>query len=187
MTAVAPIETPTSEEVREFYERIEATSRGLGVLNVFKVMAHSPELMRSWWQMMIVLLTRLELNPRLRELAILRLFQVTSVAYGFAHHVRLGKDVGLTDEEIADLGSYAQSGRFSELEKLVLRYTDAVTKLDDGAPSVAGELSAYLSEREVVELTFCIANWNLMAKLLMPLEIELESSATQFLPSDWQA
>ena len=48
MAAVAPIETPTTDELRAFYERIERTSRGLGVLNVFKVMAHSPELMESW-------------------------------------------------------------------------------------------------------------------------------------------
>ena len=55
MAAVTPIETPPTPEVREFYERIERSSRGLGVLNVFKVMAHSPELMEAWWRMMALL------------------------------------------------------------------------------------------------------------------------------------
>ena len=187
MTAVSPIETPATPELREFYERIEGASRGLGVLNVFKIMAHTPELMQSWWQMMVVALTRLKLDPRLRELAILRLFQLTRSPYGFAHHVRIGKDVGLIDEDIAALATYTESERFSALDKLLLQYTDAVTNLDDSAPALASQLRSHLSEREVVELTFCIANWNLMAHLLMPLEIELEPAAREFLPNNWRA
>jgi alkylhydroperoxidase family enzyme len=185
MTAVRPIDTPATDELRAFYERIERTSRGLGVLNVFKVMAHSPELMESWWRMMAVLFARLELDPRLRELAILRLFQITRSPYGFAHHVRIGREVGITDEQIAALDAHATSDLFSPLDKLVLRYTDAVTRLDDASPQIAAELRAQLSERAVVELTFCIANWNMMAHLLLPLEIELEEPARQYLPERW--
>ena len=187
MAAVAPIESPPTEQLRDFYARVERASRGLGVLNVFKVMAHSPELMESWWGMMVVALSRLRLDARLRELAILRLFQLTRSAYGFAHHVRIGRDVGLGDEEIAELGRYAESERFSELDKLVLRYTDAVTTLDDESPALAEALRAHLSEQELVELTFCIANWNLMAHLLLPLEIQLELPAREFLPEGWEA
>ena len=185
MTAVSPIETPQTDELRAFYERIERTSGGLGVLNVFKVLAHSPELMESWWRMMAVLFARLQLEPRLRELAILRLFQITRSPYGFAHHVRIGRDAGITDEQIAALDAYEASELFSPLEKLVLRYTDAVTRPEDASTEIASELRAHLSEREVVELTFCIANWNLMAHLLLPLGIELEPAAQAYLPERW--
>lgn len=187
MPAVSSIESPDTPELRDFYATIEGASRGLGVLNVFKVMAHSPELMQSWWRMMVVLLTRLQLDARIRELAILRLFQLKGSSYGFAHHVRIGKDVGLTDEDIASLAAYAKSDRFSTLDRLVLQYTDAATKLDKSAPVLARELRAHLSEREVVELTFCIANWNLMAHLLMSLDVELEPAAKEFLPPGWEA
>ena len=186
MAAVSPIESPTSPDLRAFYERIEPVSRGMGVLNVFKVMAHSPELMESWWGMMVVALSRLKLDPRLRELAILRLFQLTRSPYGFAHRVRIAKDLGLNDEDIAELSSYAGSDRFSDLDKLVLQYTDAVTKLDGEATAVASSLRQHLSEQETVELTFCIANWNLMAHLLLPLEIELEPAVREYLPVDWE-
>ena len=185
MPAITPIETPTSDDVRAFYERIEQTSQGLGVLNIFKVMAHSPALMESWWRMMVVLLSRLELAARLRELAILRLFQIKRSPYGFAHHVRIGRQAGITDDQIAALESYAKSDLFSPLDRLVLQYTDAVTNLDDNAPALAAKLRAELSEQELVELTFCIANWNLMAHLLMPLEIELEPATKELLPEGW--
>ena len=157
------------------------------MLNVFKVAAHSPELMQAWWQMMVVALSRLELDPRLRELAILRLFQLTHCAYGFVHHVRIGRDAGLNDAEIAALDSYTSSELFSPLDKLVLQYADAVTRLDNSAPKLATDLRAHLSERELFELTFCIANWNLMAHLLFPLEVELEPAAREYLPEGWGA
>lgn len=185
MAAVTPIEAPATDQLREFYERIENTSRGLGVLNIFKVMAHSPDLMDAWWRMMALLFSRLELDPRLRELAILRLFQLRHTPYGFAHHVRLGLETGVTQEQVDALDGYDTSGLFSPLDRLVLRYTDAVTRLDDRAPALAAELRGELSERQVVELTFCIANWNLMAHLLMPLEVELEPAIQQYLPERW--
>jgi AhpD family alkylhydroperoxidase len=187
MAVVTTIETPPTDDLRAFYERIGRASRGLGVLNVFKVMAHSPELMQSWWSMMAVLFARLELSPRLRELAILRLFQLTHCAYGFAHHVRIGRDIGITDDEIAALATYAESDGFTPLEKLVLRYTDAVTQLRDDAPSIAAELTAHLSERELVELTFSISNWNLMAHLLLPLEVEVEEPVKALLFEGWDS
>jgi AhpD family alkylhydroperoxidase len=185
MAVITPTDAPTTEELQQFYERVSRASRGLGVLNVFKTAAHSPELMQSWWQMMVVLLSRLQLSPRLRELAILRLFQLTRCEYGYAHHVRIGRDAGITDGEIAALAAYETSELFSPLDKLVLRYTHAVTKLTAGAPAIAEALKGELPERELFELTFCIANWNLMAHLLLPLQIDLEPAAREYLNAGW--
>ena len=185
MAAVTPIEKPESPDLKEFYDRIERTSQGMGVLNIFKTMAHSPDLMQSWWGMMAVLFARLKLDPRLRELAILRLFQIRHCDYGYAHHVRIGKQNEITDEQLAAMDSYAASDAFSDLDKQVLEYTDAVTNLEERSKELAAGLREHLSEQEVVELTFCIANWNLMVHLLLPLEIELEEPVKEFLPAGW--
>src|SRR4030042_3047132 len=171
MAVVSQVEAPGSPELQEFYARIERTSGGLGVLNVFKGMAHTPDLMRSWWAMRMLALTRLSLEARLRELAILRLFQVLRCEYGYAHHVRVGRRVGLTDDEMEALAGYDSAPEFSEVERLVLRYADSVTEMGADAPKLARELRKHLSERDLVELTFCIANWNLMARLLAPLAV----------------
>lgn len=186
MPVVTMIEEPESAEVREFYDLLARTSQGLGVLNVFKVMAHSPELMKAWWAMMTVLFTRLELPARDRELAILRLFQIKGGAYGFAHHVRIGRQVGITDEHIAHLHVHQEHPCFNDRDRLVLRYTDAVTRLDADAPAIAEEVKRALGERQLVELTFCIANWNLMAHVLEPLRIEMEEATKSYLPQNWR-
>ncbi len=187
MSVVTMIEQPESADVREFYELLDRTSRGLGVLNVFKVMAHTPDLMKAWWGMMTVLLTRLELPARDRELAILRLFQIKGGAYGFAHHVRIGRQAGITDEQIAALSQHEKSALFDDHDRLVLRYTDAVTRLDAGAAQIAEQVKQAIGERQLVELTFCIANWNLMAHVLAPLQIEMEEATKQYLPRNWRA
>jgi alkylhydroperoxidase family enzyme len=135
--------------------------------------------------MMAVLLGRLSLAPRLRELAILRLFYLLRCDYGFAHHLRIGKQIGLTSEEIDALAGDGSAPCFSELDRLVLRYTDAVTEMREDAPELAKRLRAHLSERELVELTFCIANWNLMARVLVPLAVEPEPAILGELPAWW--
>ena len=185
MAVVSQVETPSSPQLQEFYELIERTSRGLGVLNVFKVMAHTPDLMRVWWEMMTALFTRLSLDPRLRELAVLRLFHVLRCEYGFAHHVRIGRQVGLTAAEMEALAEYESASGFSELERLVLRYTDSVTAMRADSAELARELLNHLAERDLVELTFCIANWNAMARLLTPLAVEMEPAILSELPTWW--
>src|SRR3990170_2321855 len=186
MAVVSGVEEPQTEELREFYARLEKGSGGLGVLNILKVMAHSPKLMRAWVRMGTIALTGLELSPRLRELAILRVFQNTGGQYGFAHHVRYGRQAGLRDEEIASLKRYESDGRFSELDRLALRYADAVTDLRADASQIAKALRANLSEQELVELTFCIAHWNMVARILQPLQVEVDPSLIAELPAGWR-
>jgi 4-carboxymuconolactone decarboxylase len=187
MGAVSAIDWPQSEELKQLYQRLEEAASGLGVLNVFKVMAHNPGLLRSWLRMASMLLNGLALSPRLRELAILRVFQRTGAEYGFAHHIRIAKDVGIRDDEIAALRDYEHNDLFSELDRRVLRYTDLVTSLDDDASMLARSLREALSERELLELTFCIAHWNMLARVLIPLEVALDESLVQALPAHWRA
>jgi hypothetical protein len=79
MAVITPIDAPPTEELQQFYERGSRASRGLGVLNVFTLAAYSPELMQSWWQMMVVRIAnwnlmahlllplQIELEPAARE------------------------------------------------------------------------------------------------------------------------
>lgn len=187
MGAVSAIDSPQSEDLKQLYHRLDQAGGGMGVLNVFKVMAHNPELLRSWLRMASMLLSGgLALSPRLRELAILRVFQKTRGDYGFAHHVRIALDTGLSEAELASLRDYERSDVFSDLDRQVLRYTDLVTALDDDAPHLGRKLRESLSERELLELTFCIAHWNMLARVLIPLEVPVDESLLRQLPAGWR-
>ena len=102
MSVIPLIEEPDSDEVRELYERLAIGMPGIGVLNIFKVMAHNPRILRDWLRLATPLLTGgLALSPRLREIAILRIAQVSGSDYEFAHHIRIAQQAGLSEEEIA--------------------------------------------------------------------------------------
>src|SRR5712691_8231891 len=118
MSVIPLIEEPDSDDLRDLYARLSATMPGIGVLNIFKVMAHNPSLLRDWLRLATPLLTGcLALSPRLREIAILRIAQVSGSEYEFAHHIRIAQQAGLSEEEIASLKNYDDTELFSELDR----------------------------------------------------------------------
>lgn len=165
--------TPEAQRVYDEVERITGT-----VLHPFQVLAHSPVLLERWWRMMWALMTELALDAKLRELALLRLFQLTGCEYCFAEHDRIARLLGVPPEQIANVASAREHAAFNELERLVLAYTESITVANRVDDEVIGALRRHLSERELVELTFCIANWNGLARFIVPLAIELEAGRT---------
>lgn len=188
MTAVIPlVDEPESEELRELYERLAQGMPELGVLNIFKVMAHNPQLLRGWLRMATPLLAGgLTLSPRLREIAILRVAQVCGSEYEFAHHIRIAQQAGLSEEEIASLQNHDESELFSELDRAVVRYTDAAANLSPEAPELAREMKRWLSDRELLELSFCVGHWGMLARVLVPLEVPVDEALEATLPEGWR-
>ena len=184
---VSLVEEPQTEEQHELYERLGQGGLGLGVLNIFKVLAHNPTLLRNYARFGTTFFTNATgLSPRLREIAVLRIGQVTGSEYEFAQHVRIALMAGLTTDEVAGLQNYDEVESFSDLERAVIRYTDAVSSLTDDVSDLARELKRWLSERELMELTFAIGHWNMVARLLIPLEVDLDEALVAELPAEWR-
>lgn len=86
MSVVALVDQPEDAELRQLFERL--AQGPLGNLNVFWVMAHNPKLLCDWLRMATPLLTGgLSLEPRLREIAILRMAQNARSEYEFGQHI----------------------------------------------------------------------------------------------------
>ena len=74
----------------------------------------------------------------------------------------IARESGLTDDELKDLIDWQSSGRFDELDKLVLEYADAVSATPvDVSDELFDRLRAHFDEEQLVELTAAIAweNW----------------------------
>ena len=88
----------------------------------------------------------------------------------------MGRANGVTPEQIANLANYLADFNFSELERLVLEYADAMTQVPVG---VSNALFARLRERftppQLVELTSAIAWENYRARYDHALGIEGEN------------
>ena len=88
----------------------------------------------------------------------------------------MGRANGITPEQIANLPNYLTDCNFSELERLVLEYADAMTQVP---VEVSNALFARLRERftepQLVELTSAIAWENYRARYDHALGIEGEN------------
>jgi alkylhydroperoxidase family enzyme len=185
MSVVSKVDSPEDPDLRQLYERL--SQNPIGNLNIFRVMAHNPRMLRDWLRMASPLLTgSLSLEPRLREIAILRVAQNAGSEYEFGQHISIARTAGLTDEEMAALQEYESSEAFSELERALIRYVDAVSQFAADASDRARELKRWLSDREVVELSFVIGHWTMLACVLVPLEVELDEHIEATLPEGWR-
>jgi AhpD family alkylhydroperoxidase len=168
-------------DAREVLAKME--SRGSGILNLHRALAHSPNLLRNFMRLGNSLLFHGVLSPRLRELAILRVAELTGAKYEWAHHVPIAREVGVREEQIAALTGWATSAHFEARERAVLAYADSVTSKVGVSDEVFREARTYLSEAEMVELTLVAGYWGMVARLLVALEIDVEPPFDQHLPA----
>jgi alkylhydroperoxidase family enzyme len=88
----------------------------------------------------------------------------------------VGRKTGISAEQIANLNHYRSDCNFSELERLVLEYADAMTKTPVELPdALFARLREKFNEAELVELTSAIAWENYRARFDHALGIEGEN------------
>jgi len=140
--------------------------------NVFRALANSPQATAGMGNLGGRLLTRGSLDPRLRELAILRVGALLRCDYEFGQHVLIARGLGVTDDEIRAVRD-GDLGAFAPAESAVLRFADAVEQcyVDDAAhASVAGLLSA----EQLVELTVLVGYYGAVSRFLLAMDVELD-------------
>src|SRR4029078_8092500 len=70
-------------------------------INLTRLLVNSPGMARAFGGIGNYIRHKSTLDPRLRELAILQVGWLEKSEYEFTHHVKIGKEVGVTDEDIS--------------------------------------------------------------------------------------
>jgi len=158
---------------REMFQKSEDTTGR--VLNLFRVLAHSPKICRDWNRMGATILLKGELDKRLMELAVIRVGELAQAEYELIAHRALGMRFGLTQAQIDGIADWQSAFVFDEIETLVLQYTDAVALNIRVPDELFEDLQAHFNEREIVELTVAIGFYGMVARTLEALEVDLEA------------
>lgn len=145
-------------------------------LNIFKTLAHAETAFRPFLRFGGAILGQLELDPKLRELAILQVARDAEAEYEWVQHVAIAGAVGVPDAQI-DAVERGDLDVFEEPERAVLELAAAVV----AGPRVPDELfdrvRAHLDERRVVELLLTVGDYLMLARVMTVLEIELDEPA----------
>lgn len=158
--------------VAQRYRRME--SQGQAILNLYKVLGHSPGIGLNWQRLANSVLKGEELSPRLRELAVLRVGDLTQAEYQLSKHRVSGLQAGLRRAQIDCIHTWETSPEFDEEERTVLAYTDEVERDIKVKDETFARLRSFLSEHAIVELTVAIGFYGMVSRFLVALEVEME-------------
>src|SRR3954449_11254481 len=81
-------------------ERNQQVLANLPPLNIFRMLAHAETAFRPYLRFGGALLADLQLEPVLRELAILRTARLIEAEYEWVQHVSIGRAVGIDDQQL---------------------------------------------------------------------------------------
>jgi len=170
---------PVAADLREPAPIVQAirARRGGTLLNLDRMLLHSPPLAAGWNGFLRAVRTELALDPRLRELAICAVASLNGAEYEFHHHAPEFLAAGGSAAQLAALRAPDQeavSASFSETERAVLLLTIESTRAVAISESTFNEVRAKLGERKTVELVAVVAAYNMVSRFLVALEIEPE-------------
>jgi len=172
-----------------YYEVEKATGKHaefLGKLgthmNIYRMLANSESGVKGFTRMGNALLYRCELDPVLRELAIIRVGRLSRAAYEVFQHERIGREAGVSDDKIAALrDATIEAPAFSDNEKAVLRFTDDVVRNVRASDKTLKAVEAFLSPAALVELTLTIGYYMMVCRLLETTGVDGEEGQAEWL------
>jgi alkylhydroperoxidase family enzyme len=150
------------------------------LLNIFRTLAHHPKLLKRWLVFGNHVLARSSLAPRERELVILRVGWQCRAEYEFGQHTVIGRQSGLSEEEIERVTRGPDAPGWSEDERLLLRATDEL--LDDAFVSdeTWQGLSQRLTTEQLIDLVFTVGQYNMVSMALNTLGVQLDQGVPGF-------
>jgi 4-carboxymuconolactone decarboxylase len=139
-------------------------------LNVFATLAHHPRLLKRMNVFGGLFLAHSTIPLRQREIVILRAAWRAGSVYEFGQHTLIGRDAGLTSEEIAALGGAPHA--WSAADRLLVEATDQIhaqARLDGATWS---KLQGAYGDLSTIELIFLAGFYRMLAGFLTTVGVE---------------
>jgi 4-carboxymuconolactone decarboxylase len=153
------------EEPRD--ERVEALLARLPEprINLFRMLANAPALIGPTLRLGEAILTKSELDPKLRELVILRVARVTGSEYEWVQHERIARLVGLTDDEIAGVEND---------ERAPLRLVDELLAGGTPAAELVAEVDRELGRAQLLELMVTTGYYAMLGAMMRAVRLDVD-------------
>lgn len=183
----ASAETPRVALLSVEEAKAAAEAVGLPVfmadLAVFQMMLNHPPLAKALNDLLSTLLWGAKLEPRLRELIIMRLGWQSGSNYEWTQHWRVARGVGMSEEDILGTRDWRSYAAYSPADRAVLAATDETMEIGTITDETWAECVAHVGGTEaLLEMVIAIGNWRMFASLLRSLRVPLEEGVTAWPP-----
>lgn len=150
--------------------------RGGTLLNLDRMLLHSPAFAKGWNAFLGEVRNNLELSPKLRELAMCQVALLNGADYEFHHHAPEFVKAGGTQAQLDALrGAGNEAAAFDAGERAVIALIRAITtdvKVGDEVFEAAR--AALKNDQLIVELVGVTATYNMVSRFLVALGVEPE-------------
>ena len=150
---------------------------------LYKQLVHSPGALRAFQGLGYYIRHKSKADARLRELAILQVGWLAQSPYEWSHHVKIGYDFGVTDDDIKAMiaESDGQASSLDPVARLVCKGAREMTA--DGAMSkpTFAALQKHMPNEHLVDLIVTTGFYNAVVRVLASLEIDVEPDYQKYL------
>jgi 4-carboxymuconolactone decarboxylase len=155
---------------------IRETLATLPPLNVFRMVANAPASFHGFLQFAGSILMQSEFDARKREIAILRVAYVTRSSYEWTQHVRLARQIGVTQEEIDRIGVDGPVQGLDEEGTLLCRVAEEISRAIRLSDEALEAILKRYGVRQATELILCCSYFNMLSRFLESTRVEIESA-----------
>lgn len=141
-----------------------------GQLNVYRVMAHHPALLRAWAPLRQHLVKDSALGPARSEVVILRTAHRLGSPYEWAHHVSRARALGFSDARIAAT-RHMPDGE----DGLIVRAVDAVVDGHRLPAPLEAELASAIGRHGVFDLIATVGFYSVLGTLLLTYDTPIDA------------
>jgi alkylhydroperoxidase family enzyme len=164
-------ENSSDERVRKVIGRMPEPR-----INLFTMLANAPVLAGPTLRLGEAILTRSDLDPVIRELAILHTAQLTRTEYEWVQHVEIARLVGIDEEKIDALKRRELSeARFDARELLALRLVGEA--LQDGTPgeTLVTEAESEFGRSQLLELLLIAGFYAMLGGVMRAVRLDVDN------------
>lgn len=154
------------------------TPRGLAALETF---AHHPALAQAFFPFNGHVQYGTTLAPRQRGILVLRVGVLRKSSYLWTQHVLAGRELGLTDADIANIAFGPEAPTLAALDAALVRAVDEL--IADGVISDATweVLAADLDHRQLLDVIFTVGCFETVSFMMRSVNLELDPVALELL------
>jgi 4-carboxymuconolactone decarboxylase len=171
---------PESEWDDETKELLESLRRDGHVYNIFATLARHPQLLKRWLVFGGHVLGKSTLPPREREIAILRMGWLCRAEYEWGHHVAIGKQAGLTDDDIKRIAEGPDAVGLDPFEATLIRAVDELHANTFIGDSSWKSLAERYNTQQVLDFLFTAGQYKLVSMVLNSVGVQLEDGFEGF-------
>ncbi|WP_120716736.1 carboxymuconolactone decarboxylase family protein [Tsuneonella amylolytica] len=150
------------------------TREGAAPLNIFLTFARAPEALRRFLEWGgYVLSRRNSLDPRRREIAILRTGYLCGSGYEFGQHERIGLAAGMTEAEVAATKEGAGAECWDDIDRAIVRACDELVG-DHFVSDATWAALEPLGDKGRMDVVFTVGQYTQVSMMLNSFGVQLE-------------